>query len=117
MALCASVYGAIGFFLEGFGDKKAKAGTEGKHGADQGGNQEQPNTQVRVLPWIASASVAFLLNGIGAPLVLAPWLGMGAVIPLIVPLLVASFLNVAVALLALKALDASGRLSSLRDLW
>jgi hypothetical protein len=117
MALCASVYGAIGFSLEGFRDKKARTGNEGKQGADRGGNRKQPKTQVRALPWIVSGSVAFLLNGIGAPLVLAPWLGMGAVIPLIVPLLVASFLNVAVALLALKALDASGRLGSLRDLW
>ena len=117
MCIRDRVYGAIGFSLEGFRDKKAKTGNEGKQGADQGGNRKQPKTQVRVLPWIASGSVAFLLNGIGAPLVLAPWLGMGAVIPLIVPLLVASFLNVAVALLALKALDASGRLGSLRDLW
>lgn len=64
--------------------------------------------------WLPAGLVAVILNGVGAPLALIPWLGTAAAITLILALTLASLANVAVAVLVLKVLnrnraDANGR--------
>lgn len=55
--------------------------------------------------WTFACLVAVLLNGVGAPLVLSPWLGITAAIPLVLPLIIASSINVAAAILAFRILN------------
>lgn len=111
MALCAAVYGALGQALARLRNEKGRRIKD----RNEDTSQTRVGIQLEAWQWIVAGTVAFVLNGIGAPLVLVPWLGIGAVVPLFAPLLIASFLDVAAALLALKALDKSGRLGSLRD--
>ncbi len=56
-------------------------------------------------PWLSAGLVAVVLNGAGAPLALSPWLGVAAVVPLILPLTVASLMNVALAILVRRVLN------------
>lgn len=96
MGLCAAAYGWIGrrFGAAGLGTRSLG----------------------RKLSWLSAGFVAVLLNGVGAPLALSPWLGMAAVVPLIVPLIIASFINVVVALLVLRVLNSRGIPGSVRQL-
>lgn len=57
----------------------------------------------RRLGVVAGVAVAVLLNGLAAPLALAPWLGIPLVVSLMVPLTVAATVNVALASIVGKA--------------
>ncbi len=63
---------------------------------------------VRRVNTVVGAIVAVILNGLLAPVVMIPVAGFGGYVAMIVPLLVSSAVNVAVALLAGYALSAAG---------
>ena len=63
---------------------------------------------VRRVNAVVGAIVAVILNGLLAPVVMIPVAGFGGYVAMIVPLLVSSAVNVAVALLAGYALSAAG---------
>ncbi|HHY12233.1 MAG TPA: ECF transporter S component [Firmicutes bacterium] len=93
MGLCAAVYGWIGRRLEAGGG----IGTTDGRARTLAGRSSRP--------WLLAGLVAVVLNGAGAPLALSPWLGMAAVVPLILPLTVASLMNVALAILMRRVLN------------
>ena len=63
---------------------------------------------VRRVSTVVGAIVAVILTGVLAPVVMIPVAGFGGYVAMIVPLLVSSAVNVAVALLAGYALSAAG---------
>ncbi len=103
MGLCAAVYGWIGRRFEStsrFLSRDIDASASGNAGASA---RTLPGRSSG--PWLLAGAAAVVLNGAGAPLALSPWLGMAAVVPLILPLTVASLMNVALAIVVRRMLN------------